>query len=177
MEAEVATYDAAAAAQARLGYARTRLEELQAINADRQRRADEAAAEAARLQSERARLAAGRDAAQQQLDRLSAIANAPTPARGHPSADRLIDAGERLDILSGLQPWRLKATEDGGWLLRFRLGLTARLGFVAGAPGAAAVELAVEGAAAGAPALQAGVLKQLGGLCSGKSALVHSAAR
>lgn len=55
------------------------------------------------LQAQRAQLDKERAEAQQQLDTLSAAAKAPTPARGQPSADRLIDAGERLDILTGLQ--------------------------------------------------------------------------
>lgn len=50
LDSEIAGREAAAAAQARLRYTRARLDELRAINADRQRRANEAAAEAARLQ-------------------------------------------------------------------------------------------------------------------------------
>jgi hypothetical protein len=50
MEAELTNHETAAAAQARLRYARARLEELHAINAERQRRVDEALAEAMRLQ-------------------------------------------------------------------------------------------------------------------------------
>jgi hypothetical protein len=50
METELASHEAAATAQARLRYARARLDELRAINAERQRRVDEVVAEAARLQ-------------------------------------------------------------------------------------------------------------------------------
>ncbi|KAI8473292.1 MAG: hypothetical protein J3K34DRAFT_519130 [Monoraphidium minutum] len=159
MEDDAARREAAGAARARLSYARARLEELRAINADRQRRTDEVAAEAEKLQADRARVGAERAAAQQRLGELSStVTSVPTPARGQPAADRLIDAGERLDILAGLVPWRLKATEDGGWLLRFRLGLTCRLSF---SGEGAAVEVAVDPQAAGVPALQSAVLLQL----------------
>ncbi|GBF91718.1 hypothetical protein Rsub_04022 [Raphidocelis subcapitata] len=158
MEEELAAYEAAAAAQARLRYARARLEELRAINSERQRRADEVAAEAARLQAECGKLAAEREEAAQHADRLSAAATAPTPARGEPCADRLIDAGERLDILTGLQPWRLQAAPGGGWALRFRTGLACRVE-VSGER--AALEVAFEAPGGGAPALQTAVLKQL----------------
>lgn len=156
IDEDAARREGDAVARSRLRYARARLEELRAINADRQRRADEVAAEAAKLQVggwahtngltrtgatwrerthacvrartharvcahthihthhtltqphttqfERTRIEGERSAAQQQLDKLSStVSSVPTPVRGQPSADRLIDAGERLDILSGLQ--------------------------------------------------------------------------
>ena len=185
MEEELAAHEAAAAAQSRLKYARARLEELRAINAERQRRADEAAAEAARLQGECQRLAEAREAARQEVDRLAAAANAPTPARGQPSADRLIDAAERLDIVAGLQPFKLArapaapaagAEADGAeaWLLRFRLGLSLRVTVEAG--GAAALEVVFE-PPAGTPAPQAALLRQLAATVPGRAELPARALR
>lgn len=66
-------------------------------------------------------------------------------------------------LTPALQPWRLKATDGGGWLLRFRLGLACRLSFSGERGCRAAIEVTVEPPAAGVPALQSRMLQQLGG--------------
>jgi hypothetical protein len=72
------------------------------------------------------------------------------------------------------QPWRLSAAEGGGWLLRFRLGLTCQLSFSGEGGSIAAIAVAVDPPTGSVPALQSSVLQQLGGFAVDNCVLAGS---